>query len=69
MIKSEFIKEEGGDPVEGVGGVDDDHEDEPEPHRQVHLLIDDVLKDNDDDNAMECLCQSWVTQQGNGKKI
>ena len=26
-----------------MDGVDDDHEDEPEPHGEVHLLVDDVL--------------------------
>ena len=45
LIKSQFIKEERCDPVEDVSGVDDNHEYEPEPHGQVHFLIDDILKE------------------------
>mgnify|MGYP001209000568 CR=1 FL=1 len=45
LIKSQFIKEESCNSVEDVTGVDDNHEDEPEPHGQVHLLIDDILKE------------------------
>ena len=43
LVEPQLVKEDGGDSVEGVEGVDDDHEDEPEPHGQVHLLIDNVL--------------------------
>ena len=45
LIESQFIKEERCDPVEDVSGVDDNHKDEPEPHGQVHFLIDDILKE------------------------
>ena len=44
MVEAQLVKEERGDSVEGVESVDDDHEHEPEPHGQVHLLVDDVLK-------------------------
>ena len=44
LVEPDLVKEDGGDSVEGVEGVDDDHEDEPEPHCQVHLLINDVLQ-------------------------
>ena len=44
MVEAELVKEESGDSVEGVESVDDDHEDEPEPHGQVHLLVDNVLR-------------------------
>ena len=43
MVETELVEEESGDAVKGVKGVDDDHEDEPEPHGEVHLLVDDVL--------------------------
>lgn len=43
LVESEFIKEDGGNSVERVDGVDDDHEDKPEPHGEVHLLVDNVL--------------------------
>ena len=43
LVESEFIKEDGSNSVEGMDGVDDNHEDEPEPHGEVHLLVDDVL--------------------------
>ena len=43
LVESEFIKEDGSNSVECVDGVDDDHEDKPEPHGEVHLLVDDVL--------------------------
>ena len=43
MVEPELVKEESGDTIEGVEGVDDNHEDEPEPHGQVHLLVDNVL--------------------------
>ena len=43
MVKPELVKEESGDTIEGVESVDDNHEDEPEPHGQVHLLVDNVL--------------------------
>ena len=45
LVEADLVEEDGGDSVEGVEGVDDDHEDEPEPHGQVHLLIDDVLQE------------------------
>ena len=48
LVESDLVKEDAGDSVEGVDCVDDDHKDEPEPHGQVHLLIDDVL---------QCQCQ------------
>ena len=48
LVESDLVKEDAGDSVEGVDRVDDDHEDEPEPHGQVHLLVDDVL---------QCQCQ------------
>ena len=44
MVEPELVKEESGDTIEGVEGVDDDHEYEPEPHGQVHLLVDNVLR-------------------------
>ena len=44
MVEPELVKEESGDTIEGVEGVDDNHEDEPEPHGQVHLLVDNVLR-------------------------
>ena len=44
MVEPELVKEQSGDTIEGVEGVDDDHEDEPEPHGQVHLLVDNVLR-------------------------
>ena len=43
LVEPELVKEESGDTVEGVEGVDHDHEDEPEPHGEVHLLVDNVL--------------------------
>ena len=46
LIESQFVKEDAGNSVESVEGVDDDHEDEPEPHGEIHLLIDDVLKES-----------------------
>ena len=42
--KPQLVEEYGGDPVEGEYGGGDPHEDEPEPHGQVHLLVDYVLK-------------------------
>ena len=33
-----------------MDGVDDDHEDEPEPHGEVHLLVDDVLDEGGQQN-------------------
>ena len=44
LVEAKLVEEESGDSVEGVESVDDDHEHEPEPHGQVHLLVDDVLK-------------------------
>ena len=44
LVEPELVKEESGDTIEGVEGVDDDHEYEPEPHGQVHLLVDNVLR-------------------------
>ena len=44
LVESEFIKEKCGHPVEGVKSVDTNHEDKPEPHSQIHFLIDDVLQ-------------------------
>ena len=44
MVEPELVKEESGHTIEGVESVDDNHEDEPEPHGQVHLLVDNVLR-------------------------
>ena len=46
LIKSQFIKEESCNSVEDVAGVEDNHENEPEPHGEIHFLIDDVLKES-----------------------
>ena len=46
LIKSQFIKEESCNSVEDMTGVEDNHKDEPEPHSEVHFLIDDVLKES-----------------------
>ena len=44
LVESEFVKEECGDSVEGMKSLNDYHEDEPEPHSKIHLLIDDILQ-------------------------
>ena len=49
MVESELVKEYRGNSVESVESVDRDHEHEPEPHGEVHLFVDDVLKDGNDD--------------------